>query len=174
MTEQKAAGPSVEAIPEGDDRPRLTCPDCGYIEYHNPKVVVGAICTWEEKILLCRRAIEPRIGHWTLPAGFMELDETMAVGAAREVWEEARAEIEINRLVGIYEIPHVSHVYVFFSAQMTGPSFAAGPESQDVGLFSWSEIPWDDLAFASVTWALEQYRAGHMGIVHATHEKPEK
>ncbi len=174
MSENTATGPIIETIPEGDDRPRLMCPDCGYIEYHNPKMVVGAICTWEDKILLCRRAIEPRIGHWTLPAGFMELDETMAAGAAREVWEEARAEIDIDRLIGIYEIPHVSHVYVFFSARMTGPSFAAGPESQDVGLFAWSEIPWDDLAFASVTWALEQYREGHSAIVHGTHEKSKK
>jgi len=96
----------------------------------------------------------------------------MSEGAAREVWEEARAKIEIDRLIGIYEIPHVSHVYVFYSARMTGPSFAAGPESLDVGLFDWSEIPWDDLAFASVTWALEQYRENTGKIVHGTHERP--
>jgi ADP-ribose pyrophosphatase YjhB (NUDIX family) len=174
MTQSTAAGPSVKKIPEGDDRVRLVCPDCGYIEYSNPKVVVGAVCTWDDKILLCRRAIEPRKGHWTLPAGFMELDESMADGAAREVWEEARAKIEIERLLGIYEIPHVSHVYVFYNAQMTGPEFAAGPESLDVGLFDWSDIPWDDLAFASVTWALKQYREDHPGIVHATHEAPKE
>jgi len=172
MNKPTPAGPSVEKIPDGDDRARLVCPDCGYIEYNNPKVVVGAVCTLEDKILLCRRAIEPRHGHWTLPAGFMELDETMSEGAAREVWEEARAKIEIDRLIGIYEIPHVSHVYVFYSARMTGPSFAAGPESLDVGLFDWSEIPWDDLAFASVTWALEQYRENTGKIVHGTHERP--
>ncbi|MEX2451598.1 MAG: NUDIX hydrolase [Rhodospirillales bacterium] len=170
--EKTASGPSVETVPEGDDRPRLVCPDCGYIEYANPKVVVGAVCVWDGKILLCRRAIEPRLGYWTVPAGFMEIGETMAAGAAREVWEEARAEIEIERLLGIYEIPHVSHVYVFYNARMTGPAHAAGPESQEVGLFDWADIPWNDMAFASVTWALEQYRAGHEMIVYAAHPVP--
>lgn len=148
------------SVPEGDNRTRLVCPDCGYIQYDNPKVVVGAVCTWEDKILLCRRAIEPRLGYWTFPAGFMELDESTAEGAAREVWEEARAKVEIDGLLGIYDIPHISQVYVVYRAHMTTPAFAPGPESEDVALFDWEDIPWDDLAFSSVVWALRQFREG--------------
>lgn len=153
-------GPSVVTVPSGDNRSRLVCPDCGYVEYRNPKVVVGAVCVLGERILLCRRAIHPRKGFWTLPAGFMEMDETTAEGAIREVMEEACATVEIEGLIGIYEIPHISQVYVIHRARMTQPSFAAGPESLEVDLFDWDDIPWNELAFPSVRWALEQFRAG--------------
>jgi ADP-ribose pyrophosphatase YjhB (NUDIX family) len=138
----------------------LVCPDCGYIEYSNPKIVVGAVCSWEEKILLCRRAIAPALGRWTIPAGFMELGETTSQGAAREVWEEAKAQVRVEDLVGVYEIPWISQVHFFYRAPMTSMEYAAGEESEAVELFSWEEIPWDDLAFPSVIWALERYRAG--------------
>jgi len=148
----------VKSVPEGDNRTRLVCPDCGYIQYDNPKVVVGAVCTWEDRILLCRRAIEPRLGYWTFPAGFLELDESTAEGAAREVWEEAQAKVEMDGLIGVYDIPHISQVYVVYRAHMTTPDFAPGPESQDVALFDWEGIPWDDLAFSSIVWALKRFR----------------
>jgi ADP-ribose pyrophosphatase YjhB (NUDIX family) len=169
METNKPAGPTVEMIPEGDDRPRLTCPDCGFIRYDNPKIVVGAICTWEDRILMCKRAIEPRVGYWTIPAGYLELNETAAEGAAREVMEEAGATVEIDRLLGVYEIPHISHIYMIYGATLTSPDYAPGHESLDVGLLSWDEIPWDDLAFPSVTWALERFREGIADVLTATY-----
>ena len=106
----KPAGPSVRSIPDGDSRERLVCPDCGFISYDNPKVVVGSVAVWEERILLCRRAIPPRVGLWTLPAGYLELNETTDAGAAREAWEEARARIAIDGLLAVYNIPRISQV----------------------------------------------------------------
>ncbi|MBT5519865.1 MAG: NUDIX hydrolase [Rhodospirillales bacterium] len=158
-------GPSTHTIPDGDDRPRLTCLDCGYIAYDNPKVIVGAVCVWEDKFLMCRRAIEPRKGYWTIPAGYLELNETTADGAAREAWEEATAQIEITGLLGIYEIPRISQVYVIHKAVMSTLDFAAGPESEDVQLLTWEDIPWDDLAFPSVSWALERFREGSGPVI---------
>lgn len=165
----KLAGPITKAIPEGDNVPRLTCTDCGFIQYENPKIIVGAICEWENKILLCRRAIEPRVGYWTPPGGFMELDETTAQGAAREVWEEACARVEIREMLGLYEVPHIGQVQIFFRAQMLTPEFSAGPESQEVKLFSQDEIPWDELAFSSSTWAMKRYFNGETGVGHSLH-----
>jgi ADP-ribose pyrophosphatase YjhB (NUDIX family) len=166
MNAPSKPGPNVHTIPDGDDRPRLTCMDCGYIAYENPKVIVGAVCVWEDKFLMCRRAIEPRKGFWTFPAGFMELNETMAEGAAREVWEEATAKVSITGLLGIFEIPRISQVYVIHSAEMETPAFAAGPESEDVALMAWDEIPWNELAFPSVHWGLERFREGGTPSVH--------
>lgn len=160
MNDKRRAGPSVETIPEGDNRTRLVCPDCGYIEYANPKIIVGAVCTWQDRILLCKRAIAPALGLWTIPAGFMELSETTAEGAAREVWEEAQAVVVIEDLIGLYEIPHISQVNVIYRARMTTPEYAAGAETEAVDLFAWERIPWDELAFPSVNWSLERYRAG--------------
>ncbi len=154
------AGPSVKAVPDGDNKPRLVCPDCGYIEYDNPKIIVGAVCTWQDRVLLCRRAIAPRIGLWTIPAGYMELNETLADGTAREVFEEAGAQVHIGRLIGLYEIPHISQVYVIYHAPMVSAECAPGEESQEVHLFRWEGIPWDELAFPSVTWALQRFRKG--------------
>ncbi|PPR09361.1 MAG: hypothetical protein CFH41_02673 [Alphaproteobacteria bacterium MarineAlpha11_Bin1] len=152
------AGPSVLSIPEGDNRERLTCPDCGFINYENPKIVVGAVCTWEERILLCRRAIEPRRGFWTIPAGYMELNETTEVGAKREVKEEACADIEIDGLIAVYTIPRISQVQLIYRATLRDGIFAAGDETEEIDLFDWCDIPWKDLAFPSVKWALDHWR----------------
>jgi ADP-ribose pyrophosphatase YjhB (NUDIX family) len=159
-TARAKAGPSVRTIPAGDTRTRLVCPDCGYIEYANPKIVAGAVCTWQNRILLCRRAIPPAEGKWTFPAGFLEMGETTAAGAAREVMEEAGADVIVGALLGLYEIAEISQVNIVYHAEMRSPDFAAGAESLEVRLFDWQEIPWDDLAFPSVRWFLERFRAG--------------
>jgi ADP-ribose pyrophosphatase YjhB (NUDIX family) len=153
-------GPSVLTIPEGDNRERMVCPDCGFINYENPKVVVGAVCLWQDRFLLCRRAINPRRGYWTLPAGYLELHESTVAGAIREAWEEAQARITIDGLLAVYDIPRISQVQLIYRAHLAAPEFAAGPESLEVKLFAWEEIPWDELAFPSVRWALDHYRDG--------------
>ena len=153
------SGPRVRAIPDGDDRERLTCPDCGFIDYENPKIVTGSVVSVGEQILLCRRAIEPRRGFWTLPAGFLELHETPEKGAMREAWEEARAKIAINALLGVYSVPRISQVQLMYRATLAEPGFSAGPESLEVQLFDWDDIPWSELAFPSVRWALDEFRA---------------
>lgn len=152
-------GPSVHTIPEGDDRLRLVCPDCGFIAYENPKIVVGSVSTWEGRILLCRRAIEPSRGLWTLPAGYMELNETTAQGAMREAWEEARARITIDCLLAVYDLPRISQVQFIYRAVLPSPEIGAGPESLEVALFPWDEIPWDELAFPTVRWSLDEWHA---------------
>ncbi len=154
MSETSPAGPSVRRIPDGDDRARLVCPDCGFIAYENPKVVVGSVALWDDTILMCRRAIPPREGYWTLPAGYLETGETTEAGAAREAWEDARARIEIEALLAVYNIPRISQVQLIYRANLSAPDVAAGPESHEVGLFRWHDIPWDDIAFPSVHWAL--------------------
>ena len=152
------AGPSVLHIPEGDNRERLTCPDCGFINYENPKIVVGAVCTWENRLLLCRRAIEPRRGFWTIPAGYLELHETAEAGAAREAKEEACADIDIDGLIGVYTIPRISQVQLIYRATVSDGVFAAGDETEELDLFGWNDIPWGELAFPSVKWALDHWR----------------
>ena len=117
MSDRKR-GPRVREIPQGDNRERLVCPDCSYVAYENPKLVVGVVATWEDKILLCRRAIEPRCGFWTLPAGFLENGETPEEGAAREAWEEAYAELEIVDLLALYSLPHISQLQLFFGDRL--------------------------------------------------------
>jgi ADP-ribose pyrophosphatase YjhB (NUDIX family) len=155
-----AAGARFERrVPEGDDRTRLVCPDCGFVNYENPKIVVGSVAAWEDRILLCRRAIEPRRGFWTLPAGYLELHEEAAEGARREAWEEARARLEIDQLLAVYSIPRISQIQLIFRARLTTPEVAAGPETLELDLFDWQEIPWDQIAFPSVHWALADYRA---------------
>lgn len=145
-------------VPEGDDKPRLVCGDCGWIHYVNPKIVVGAVCSLGDRILLCRRAIEPRRGFWTLPAGFMEERETTEAGAQREAMEEAGVVIEIDALLAVYNIPRISQVQLMYRATLPGPELNPGPESLEARLFLWDEIPWAELAFPSVLWALEQWR----------------
>ena len=152
-------GPSVRAIPEGDNRERTICADCGYILYDNPKIVVGSVARWGDRILLCRRAINPRRGFWTLPAGYLELHEATSVGAEREAWEEAQARIEIAGLLAIYDIPRISQVQLIYRARLLDEAVAPGPESLEVGLFHWHEIPWHEVAFPSVHWALHHERA---------------
>src|ERR1044071_1739991 len=151
-------GPSVRAIPEGDNRERMICADCGYVLYDNPKIVVGSVARWGERVLLCRRSINPRRGYWTLPAGYLELNESTSAGAEREAWEEARARIEIEGLLAIYDIPRISQVQLIYRARLLDEAVAAGPESLEVDLFGWNDIPWDDLAFPSVRWALHHER----------------
>ena len=152
------AGPVTRMIPEGDDHERLVCADCGFVLYENPKVIVGAVCSWEDRTLLCRRAIEPRRGYWTMPIGYMELGETTEQGALREVWEETLARAEIDALLGLYSIPEISQVHLIYRAHMLTPDCAPGTESLEVGLFTWDEIPWADLAYPNVRWSLEYYR----------------
>jgi len=158
MPETQTRTPSFESrIPEGDNRPRQVCNDCGFVAYENPKVVVGAVVTSGDLILLCRRAINPRKGFWTLPAGFMELNESAEAGAMREAFEEANAKIAIDQLLGAYTIPRLSQVQLIYRAKLVDPAISAGPESLEVGLFTWDQIPWDELAFPSVHWALTQF-----------------
>ncbi len=150
-------GPIRRAIPDGDNMARLVCDACGYIEYDNPKVVVGVVALWRDQILLCKRAIEPRIGYWTLPAGYLELNESTEDGAKREAREEAGAELRLNGLLAVYNIPRISQVQIIYRAELLSEDIAAGEESEEVGLFRAEDIPWQDLAFPSVRWALRQY-----------------
>jgi ADP-ribose pyrophosphatase YjhB (NUDIX family) len=146
-------------IPEGDTHERDVCATCGFINYVNPKIVTGSIVRHRGKILLCRRAIEPRVGYWTLPAGFMEVGETAEQAAMREAQEEANASIVIDRLLAVYTIPRIAQVQIMYLAHLEHDSFSAGQESLEVMLAGWDEIPWTEIAFPSVTWALEQYRS---------------
>ena len=160
-------------IPEGDNLPRHVCIACGVIHYQNPKIVVGCIPEWEDKILLCRRAIEPRHGLWTVPSGFMENAETLGQGAERETLEEANARVRMGNLYAIYSLPHINQVHVLFRAQLLDLDFKPGIESLDVRLFSEEEIPWDKLAFRVIREPLKRYfeerRQGepgfHMGTI---------
>ncbi len=146
-------------VPDGDTRERDVCARCGFIDYQNPKIIVGSVVSHEGRVLLCRRAIEPRRGYWTLPAGFMELGETAEAGAMREALEEAEAQIEVDGVLALFSISRIGQVQVIFRAGFAGePRFGAGPESEAVGLFAWDDIPWDDIAFPSVHWALEAWR----------------
>ena len=143
-------------IPKGDNRKRAICDVCGEVHYKNPLIVVGCIVESEDKILLCKRAIEPRLGYWTIPAGFMELDETLAEGAARETFEEACANVEISHQFASIDIPHAGQVHVFFRGKLNG-NFGVGEESLDTQLFSEDEIPWENIAFESTHFALKKY-----------------
>jgi ADP-ribose pyrophosphatase YjhB (NUDIX family) len=133
------------------------CLECGFINYENPKIVVGSVATWGASILMCKRAIEPRRGYWTLPAGYLELGETTTEGAVREAWEEALARIEIDQLLAVYSIPRIGQVQLMYRARLLSDEIAPGVESEAVGLFGWDEIPWTDIAFPSVGWALRHY-----------------
>jgi len=145
-------------IPAGEDRMRQVCDTCGFINYVNPKIVAGVVVDdGQGRVLLCRRAIEPRYGFWTVPAGFMEERETTAQGAAREVWEEARAKVTINALLGIYEVPRISQVHFMYRGTLSEDGFEAGPESLEVAWFAYEDIPWDQLAFPTGVWALKDW-----------------
>jgi ADP-ribose pyrophosphatase YjhB (NUDIX family) len=148
----------VQKIPEGDTRLRLVCDTCGFVSYENPKIVVGSVVFHADRVLLCRRAIDPRSGFWTLPAGYLELNETTLEAAAREAYEEATARIEIDRLLAVYSIPRISQVQLIYRARLLEPEVKAGPESLEVGLFRWEEIPWAEIAFPSARWALHHFR----------------
>ncbi len=150
------AGVSLR-IPADDNRERFVCDDCEHIHYINPRIVAGCLVTEGQRVLLCRRAIEPRKGYWTLPAGFMENGETPEEGAARETLEEASCSVVATELYTLFSLPHISQVYMFFRAELAGGSFAAGPESLEVDLFEERDIPWDDLAFPVVGKTLKHY-----------------
>lgn len=155
-------------IPDDDNRPRHICDNCHTIHYQNPKIVAGTVPVYQDKVLLCKRAIEPRVGYWTLPAGFMENEETTADAAARETWEEAQAQVDIRHLYMLIDTTAISQVYMMFLADMPEPVFGAGPESLEVELFSEDEIPWDELAFPTIEKTLRQYfsdrREGHFPL----------
>lgn len=155
---KQSIGPRVTQVPEDDNRERLICPECGYIRYDNPKIVAGAVVLWQGQYLLCRRAIHPRKGFWTIPAGYLELNETVLDGAKREVMEEAGAEIAVDGLLAVYNIPRISQVQMIYRAELIGGKFAPGVESLETALFDWEDIPWNELAFPSVTWALNHHR----------------
>lgn len=149
--------PVSKKVPSGDNLPRFVCDSCQAIHYHNPKIVAGCIPEWEGKILLCRRAIEPKSGLWTFPAGFMEIGEGTEEAARRETLEEAQAEVEITRLHSVISLPHIGQVYMTFVGRMRSPQFGAGFESLEVELFDRAQIPWDELAFPVVKDALRRY-----------------
>ncbi len=141
-------------VPRGDQRQRAVCQDCHFVHYQNPNVVVGAVVLWQSQYLLCRRAIEPRRGYWTFPAGYLECEESTEAGAMREAWEEAQVKLKIEGLLAVYNLAHLSQVQVLYLASMQSPGFGAGEESLEVQLFDWEQIPWHDLAFPSAHFAL--------------------
>jgi ADP-ribose pyrophosphatase YjhB (NUDIX family) len=144
-------------IPAGDNRPRHVCPICDSIFYENPKIVAGCIPEWDNKVLLCRRAIEPRHGYWTLPAGFMENAETTLEAAARETLEEANARVHIKELYTVFNIPHTNQVYMMFRGELSDLDFSPGEESLECALYQEEEIPWDELAFPTILHTLKFY-----------------
>jgi ADP-ribose pyrophosphatase YjhB (NUDIX family) len=153
-----ACGHAVVAqIPEGDHLPRFVCPACEAIHYENPKIIAGCIPEWDGKILLCRRAIEPRRGFWTFPAGFMENGESVQDAAAREAQEEALADVEIGSLVAIINVIRAHQVHIMFRARLRNLDFGVGPESLEVALYEEHEIPWSEVAFLSVEFTLRRY-----------------
>ena len=158
MTDPHLPQHFVRTTPSGDTSERDVCDKCGYVHYRNPKVVAGSVVHHEGRILLCRRAINPRKGYWTLPAGYMELEETVAEAAIREAREEACTDIIIEHVLAVYSIPRLSQIQIMHIARLDKPEFAAGEESLEVELFTWDDIPWDDLAFPSVHWALNHYK----------------
>jgi len=163
-------------VPEGDSRERLVCGRCEFIHYQNPKVVAGAVCTWgtgaNEKILIARRAIEPRKGFWTLPAGYMELGETTEQAAQREAKEEACADIEIDRLLAMYSVARIGQVQIMYRARLLNENISAGVESEEVALVAWKDIPWDQLAFPTMIWALAHFHESRDKKDFSTYSNP--
>ncbi len=160
-------------VPVGDTHERDVCAVCGFIDYQNPKIVVGSVVALDERVLLCRRAIEPRAGFWTLPAGYLELGETPDQGAAREALEEAEAAIEIEGVLALYSIARLSQVQIIFRARFAGaPRFAPGVETLETRMFGWDEIPWSEIAFPSVQWALRDWHAGRYQPLGAPARNP--
>ncbi len=165
--------PVALKIPPGDSLARFVCTACDAIHYSNPRLIVGCIAEWEDKVLLCRRAINPRYGLWTVPAGFMENGETLQQGAARETLEEASARVEVGALYALYNIPHINQVYALFRATLLDLDYRAGAETLETRLVSETEIPWNEIAFATVRNTLKHYyadrRAGeyrfHLGTI---------
>ena len=151
--------PVSHRIPEMDDRLRFVCDHCGMVHYQNPNVVVGTLPVWQDKILLCKRAIEPQYGLWTLPAGFLENGETTLAGAERETFEEAGAKVVNGRLYRLFDIPFIDQVYLFYLADLAEPEFSPGAESLETCLFSEADVPWHELAFPVIHDVLKEYFA---------------
>lgn len=162
----------VSTIPDGDQRHRLVCSDCGEIFYSNPKIVAGALLVWENQVLLAKRSIQPRRGYWTIPAGFMENGETMADAAARESFEEALATPASLNLYGLFDLPHINQVYVMYQGELHQGQYGVGEESLEASLYSEATIPWDELAFPVVIRTLKQYfrdrRDNHFPVFQET------
>lgn len=163
-------------VPPGDSVERHVCMSCRAVHYRNPKLVVGALPVWEDRVLLCKRAIEPRYGKWTLPAGFMENNETVAAAAVRETVEEAGAHIELGDMYTMISVPHISQVHVIYLARLVDLNFAPGEESLAVDLFREGEIPWDDIAFRTIGLTLRHFfadrAAGHFSFRNCAIEAP--
>jgi ADP-ribose pyrophosphatase YjhB (NUDIX family) len=169
------ASPVAKRIPPGDNVPRWVCDACGEIHYQNPKLVVGAVPEWDGRLLLCRRAIEPRYGYWTLPAGFMENDETAGQAALRETLEEAGARIELLAPYSLISVPYVNQVHLFYRARLLDLEFRPGEESLEVALYEEAQVPWKDIAFRTVGLTLKHWfadrKAGTFGF-HAEDVAP--
>lgn len=144
-------------VPADDNRERFVCDACTTIHYINPRIIAGCLVTLDDQVLLCQRAIEPRRGYWTLPAGFMENGESVEDGAARETWEEALAKVTVGDLYTVFSLPHISQVYMFFRAEMVDGHFGCGPESLACELYREADIPWDQLAFPAISNTLKHY-----------------
>lgn len=172
--------PVTLKVPTGDNLPRHVCERCDTIHYQNPRMIVGCIPEWRDRILLCRRGIEPRYGLWTVPAGFMENGETTLQGAARETLEEANARVEVGPLYALYNIPHINQVYMLFRARLLDLDFSAGAETLEARLFDEAEIPWNEIAFTTVRNTLTHYygdrRTGeyrfHLGTIEQVGRAP--
>ncbi len=164
----ECGSPLTYRVPDGDHAERGICTACDTVHYRNPKVIVGCIPVWEDRVLMCRRDIEPRLGKWTFPAGFMEMGETSAEGAARETREESRARVEVGPLLCVINVPHVSQLYLIHRARMLSPEHGPTPESSETALMREHEIPWDEIAFPTVWHALKFFfddrRAGVEGF----------
>lgn len=155
---------------DGDTRERAVCPACSTIHYENPLNVVGTVPHWGDKVLLCKRNIEPRKGKWTLPAGFLELNETTSQGAARETDEEAGAQIELEGLYTVISVPRVGQVHMFYRARLLSDQFNPGAETMETRLYAEHEIPWDEIAFRTVKETLERYFADRRAGAYTVHE----
>ena len=168
----------IKKIPEGDNRERHVCPGCETIHYQNPKVIAGVLPVYGEKILLCKRAIEPRHGYWTLPAGFLENGESSMDGALRECIEEANARVINPELYALFDIPQINQVYVFYRANLAAPDFGPSLESSEIALFDEADIPWAELAFPVVELALDHYlrdrKSGQFAVQHEQISRPWK
>ncbi len=147
----------IVTTPPGDTRERFVCEHCDTVHYQNPRIVTGCLVACDDRVLLCRRDIDPRSGYWTLPAGFLENGETAEAGAVRETWEEARARVVVDDLYTLFSLPHISQIYMFYRGRLATPEFSAGEETSEVGLFGEADIPWDELAFPVVNQTLRHY-----------------
>lgn len=161
--------PVVIRVPAGDSLPRHVCDRCNAVHYRNPKLVVGTLPVWDDRVLLCKRAIEPRYGKWTLPAGFMENQETVAAAALRETEEESGAHVELGEMYTLISVPHISQVHVIFRARLLDLEFAPGEETLEIALFREHEIPWDEIAFRTIGMTLRHYFADRRAGSYSFH-----